>query len=428
MTTPLIQMSRDQLLTLRQSLEREYELVAANRLALDLSRGKPAAEQVALSNAMEDVIDDNYLTADGTDTRNYGGLRGIAEARDLGAELLGVPASHVIAGGNSSLFLMHLCVSTALRRGLWGDTRKWAGSDTVKILTPVPGYDRHFALTEALGIEMVNVAMTEHGPDMAQIQQLAAADASIKGIWCVPKYANPTGCTYSDETVKAMAALPRETAADDFLVLWDNAYAVHDLSDPGDQLASVFAAAEAAGTSNHVVQFASTSKITFAGAGVAFVASGEQVLSALEHELGLMMIGPDKVNQLRHARFLGGRLRQHMRAHAAIIKPKFDAVQDILQAELGGLGVAQWTKPVGGYFVSLDVMPGLAEEVVRMAKAVGLTLTPAGATYPYGADPDDSNVRIAPTFAGLDDLRTAMQILTLCVKLAATRKLLKTDE
>jgi len=275
---------------------------------------------------------------------------------------------------------------------------------------------------------MVNVAMTEHGPDMAQIQQLAAADASIKGIWCVPKYANPTGCTYSDETVKAMAALPRETAADDFLVLWDNAYAVHDLSDPGDQLASVFAAAEAAGTSNHVVQFASTSKITFAGAGVAFVASGEQVLSALEHELGLMMIGPDKVNQLRHARFLGGRLRQHMRAHAAIIKPKFDAVQDILQAELGGLGVAQWTKPVGGYFVSLDVMPGLAEEVVRMAKAVGLTLTPAGATYPYGADPDDSNVRIAPTFAGLDDLRTAMQILTLCVKLAATRKLLKTDE
>jgi DNA-binding transcriptional MocR family regulator len=253
---------------------------------------------------------------------------------------------------------------------------------------------------------------------------LAAEDADIKGIWCVPKYSNPTGCTYSDATVAAMAELPHQAAADDFVVLWDNAYAVHELTADGNVLASIFAAAQSAGTLEHVVQFASTSKITFAGGGVAFIAAAETVLAAVERELSFMMIGPDKVNQLRHARFLQGRLAQHMQAHAKILRPKFGAVRDILQQELGGLDIAQWTDPIGGYFVSLDLMPGLASEVVQMAQAVGLTLTPAGATFPYGADPQDRNVRIAPTFATLEELRTAMQILTLCVKLASVRKLL----
>ena len=424
MTKSLTQLDQSQLARLEQELTRDLDLVAANKLALNLSRGKPSAEQVALSNGLEQMVDGNYIAADGTDTRNYGGLRGLDEARALGAELLGVPQEHVIAGGNSSLFLMHLCVSVALRKGLWGDERRWSNSNTPKVLAPVPGYDRHFALTEALGIEMVNIPMTPLGPDMQRALELAQADADIKGIWCVPKYSNPTGCTYSDDTVAAMAALPAKAAADDFVVLWDNAYAVHELTDNGEQLASLFEAAKAAGTLEHVVQFASTSKITFAGGGVAFVAAAEPVLAALEGELGFMMIGPDKVNQLRHARFLSGRLQQHMQAHAEILRPKFGAVQEILEQELAGLEIAQWTDPIGGYFVSLDVLPGLASTVVNMAQEVGLTLTPAGATYPYGADPEDRNVRIAPTFASLEELRAAMQILTLCVKLASVRKLL----
>lgn len=424
MTKAFTQLGQTELEAVEAELSREFELVAANKLAMDLSRGKPSAEQVALSDDMDDVINGNFISADGTDTRNYGGLRGLPEARALGAELLGVPAENVIAGGNSSLFLMHICASTALRNGLWGDQRRWNNSAEPKILTPVPGYDRHFALTEALGMQMVNIPMSDNGPDMEAARRLAQADASIKGIWCVPKYSNPTGCTYSDETVAAMAQLPAQAAADDFVVLWDNAYAVHELTDAGDQLASIFDAAAAAGTAEHIVQFASTSKITFAGGGVAFVAAAETVLAAMEKQLSFMMIGPDKVNQLRHARFLGGRLQQHMQAHAQILRPKFDAVQEILQAELGDLAIAEWTNPVGGYFVSLDLLPGLAAEVVAMAKSVGLTLTPAGATYPHGDDPNDCNVRIAPTFAGLEELRAAMQILTLCVKLASVRKLL----
>ncbi len=424
MTNAYTELPETELHSLEAALNKEYELVAANKLALDLSRGKPSAEQVALSDAMDTVIDGNFIAADGTDTRNYGGLRGLPEARELGAELLGVPAANVIAGGNSSLFFMHLCAATALRQGLWGDERRWSNDGASKVLTPVPGYDRHFALTAALGVEMVNIPISADGPDMQAARQLAADDPSVKGIWCVPKYSNPTGCTYSDATVHAMAELPNQAAADDFVVLWDNAYAVHELTDQGDQLASIFDAAHHAGSAEHVVQFASTSKITFAGGGLSFVASAEPVLAAIERALSFMMIGPDKVNQLRHARFLRGRLQQHMQAHAEILKPKFAAVQEILHAELGDLQIAEWTNPIGGYFVSLDVLPGLASEVVSMAKAVGLTLTPAGATFPHGDDPQDCNVRIAPTFASLEELRAAMQILTLCVKLASVRKLL----
>jgi DNA-binding transcriptional MocR family regulator len=407
---------------------RELELFSANRLALDLSRGKPAPEQLDLSHDLEAQIDGNYMSVNGIDTRNYGNLRGIDEARELGADLLGVPSANVLAGGNSSLWLMHLVTSTALNQGVWNDERRWARSREVKILTPVPGYDRHFTLCDALGITTINVKMTDTGPDMDQVEALVAADPAIKGIWCVPKYSNPTGCIYSDDTVRRCAELARVSAADDFLVFWDNAYAVHDFSFPRSPLANIFSLAGAADTQDHVVLFASTSKITFAGSGVSFAGASETVLAAIEQALSVMIVGPDKVNQLRHARLLLGRVDEHMARHAEILKPKFDMVDEILERELTPLGLARWTKPEGGYFVSLDVMPGTASDTVGLAKTTGLTLTPAGATFPGGIDPDDSNIRIAPTFATLDELKTAMEVLVLCIKLTSVRKMLRTRQ
>ncbi len=421
MSKPLSQYSVENLQTLEAELAREYSHVGGNRLSLDLSRGKPGADQLDLSNGLDAVIDGNYFAEDGTDVRNYGNLRGITEARQLGADILKVPAANVIAGGNSSLSLMHFVVSTALHPGLWGDHRAWRNSPTVKVLTPVPGYDRHFALTAALGIEMVNVDMTPQGPDLEQIQALVTEDPSIKGIWCVPKYSNPTGCIYSQGVVEGIAGLSNLAAADDFVVLWDNAYAVHDLYFPAESLASVFLSAQEQNTADHVVQFGSTSKITFAGGGIGFIAASELVLAQLEKQLGLMTIGSDKVNQLRHARFLNGRLEEHMQAQATLLRPKFELVLKYLQSELAELDIASWTSPKGGYFVSLDLQPGLAQQVIAMAKAVGLTLTHAGATFPHGEDPRDNNIRIAPTFADLEELEVAMQVLTLCVKLASVR-------
>ena len=420
----LEELSAADLSALEAELSREFAYAAANKMSLDLSRGKPAADQLDLSNGLEDAIAGDFKTADGTDVRNYGGLRGIPEARALGGELMSMPAANVMAAGNSSLSLMHLVLSTALTPGLWGDARAWGNTTTPKVLTPVPGYDRHFVLSDALGLEMLNVHMTESGPDMEQARALAAADPDIKGIWCVPKYSNPTGCVYSESTVEAMARLPLDAAADDFVVLWDNAYAVHDLEFPGVPLAALFTAAEAEGTGDHMVQFASTSKITFAGAGISFLGASDRVLATLESQLQFMTVGHDKLNQLRHTRFLANRLEDHMRAHAALLKPKFDLVEQTLATELGTLGIASWTQPKGGYFVSLDVLPGLATQIVELAHEVGLTLTPAGATYPHGDDPDDRNVRIAPTFAAIADLTVAMQILTLCVKLASVRQLI----
>ncbi|MEM7077771.1 MAG: aminotransferase class I/II-fold pyridoxal phosphate-dependent enzyme [Pseudomonadota bacterium] len=403
---------------LLKTLQEQYDLCSANKMALDLTRGKPASEQLALSDGLDDMIDGDYLATDGTDVRNYGGLRGLPEARELGAAIMGLPAEAVIAGGNSSLTLMHFVVACALEQGVVGPAWR-QGDEPVRILTPVPGYDRHFALSENFGIEMVNVAMTDAGPDMQQAAELAAADPQIKGIWCVPKYANPTGCVYSPGTVEALAALPKQAAADNFLVLYDNAYAVHDLEFPGVALSSIFDAAAKAHTADHIVQFASTSKITYAGGGIAFIASSETTLQSLEEPMSFMMIGPDKVNQLRHARFLTGRIEAHMQAHAAIIKPKFDIVIEALRAEL--TGIATWTEPTGGYFISLQMAPGTASAMVELAKGAGLTLTRAGATYPYGYDPQDANVRIAPTFASLADLPSAMAILTLCVRLATAK-------
>jgi DNA-binding transcriptional MocR family regulator len=421
---PLAELSKTEL----QALERDWTdaltQVSGTNQQLDLSRGKPGAEQLSLSDALETMIAGNYISADGTDTRNYGGLMGITEARDLGSEIMDVPAAEIMAAGNSSLNLMHLVLSTALNLGLWGDERKWRNSEPVKVLTPVPGYDRHFVLCQHFGMEMVNIPMLEDGPDMHRAIELAAADSCIKAIWCVPKYANPTGNTYSEDTVSALADLPNQAAAKDFVVLWDNAYAVHHLQQPGDVLASIRDAAIAAGTHEHVVQFASTSKITFAGAGVGFVASGANVLKNLTAHLSVQTVGPDKVNQLRHARFLNGRIAEHMAAHAEILRPKFALVERALTEQLGGLAIAQWTQPNGGYFVSLNLLPGLAKQVVAMAKDAGLVLTPAGATFPNGVDPDDRNVRIAPTFGSLEELAGAMEILTLCVKLASARQLL----
>ncbi|MBT7334532.1 MAG: aminotransferase class I/II-fold pyridoxal phosphate-dependent enzyme [Gammaproteobacteria bacterium] len=426
MKKKFVEYTLEELVALETQLSEEFDHTQHHKLTLNLSRGKPASDQLALSNGLESVIKDQYITASGTDVRNYGDLRGIKEARELGAQLMDAPAENIIAGGNSSLFLMHLVMSTALKAGLWGDNRKWSDAQPPKILTPVPGYDRHFALTESLGVEMVNIDIGENGPDMKHALELIKTDSSIKGIWCVPQYSNPTGCTYSPETIDALVELPAKAAARDFLVLADNAYSVHHLETPNEHMKSIFAAAQSAGTANHVVQFASTSKITFAGGGIAFVASGEQVLSSLETALGFMMIGADKVNQLKHSRFLSGRIQSHMQAHADLLKPKFSLVEKHLEQALGGLGIAQWSTPKGGYFVSLDLLPGLAADVVAMAHSAGLTLTPAGATFPYGKDPKDRNVRIAPSFATLDELQSAMQILTLCVKLASSRKLIET--
>ncbi|MYE84819.1 MAG: aminotransferase [Gammaproteobacteria bacterium] len=403
---------------LRQRVERELALQRANKLALDLSRGKPSPEQLDLSTELNEPLA-SLIAEDGTDARNYGALRGIPEARALGGELINVTADRVLAAGNSSLFLMYQVAATAMQRGLWGDDRRWSRAEGPRMLTPVPGYDRHFTICESLGIEMINVAMLDHGPDMDQARRLAAEDASIKGIWCVPKYANPTGCIYADETVAAMAELPRAAAADDFVVFWDNAYAVHDFEFPAAPLANLYDLAVEAGTAEHVALFSSTSKMTYASGGLGFCGGSDALLNALEGTLSLMCIGPDKVTQLRHARFLSGRIEEHMARHAAVLKPKFAIVDGVLEEELGGLGIARWTRPKGGYFVSLTTPAGTAAEIVKQAADVGLKLTPAGATFPYGRDPNDDNIRIAPSFAPQDELEAAMRVLAGCVKLIA---------
>lgn len=420
---PMAQWSAQQLREQLSHWQRQYDDLNGGNLTLDLSRGKPGVEQVSLSDGLDGILQGNYIAEDGTDTRNYGGTRGIVEARALGAEIMGIPEANIMAAGNSSLSVMHLTLRTALDLGLWGDERIWSKAETVKLLAPVPGYDRHFTLSNHFGIELVPIPVTDSGPDMAAAEE-AVADPCIKGIWCVPKYSNPTGCTYSDDVVRQLAALPTTAAADDFVVLWDNAYAVHDLHEQGDSLASIFDAAVAADTADHIVQFASTSKITHAGAGIAFLAASATVLDALDKHLGVLSIGPDKVNQLRHVKFLQGRLSAHMADHAAIIRPKFALVEEIFSRELDDLGIATWTKPRGGYFVSLDVLPGLASKIVAMAKSVGLTLTPAGATFPKGNDPEDKNIRIAPTFGSLDEIHAAMDILTLCIQTASAEQAL----
>ena len=403
----------------RQSLEQQFQALKGANLNLDLTRGKPAAEQLDLSNALDGILAGDYRTEDGTDVRNYGLLRGIPEARALGARFLGVEPAAVIAAGNSSLTLMFHVLDTALNAGLTGSP--WRDAGPAKILCPVPGYDRHFALAAALGMELVSVPMTDDGPDMDQVEAIVRDDAAVRGIWCVPKYANPTGCVYSPQTVRRLAALPAK-AHGGFLVLWDNAYAVHDFKFPATALEPIMPAAVAAGTEDQIALFASTSKVTFATAGIAFLGGAEPFLAAMEKRLSVLMIGSDKVNQLRHARFLSSRLEAHMRNHAQLIRPKFEAVQHGLENGLGGTGLATWTNPRGGYFVSLNTNPGLAKRTVALAAVLGVALTPAGATFPHGHDPADRNIRIAPTFATLEAVQAGIDVLTLCVKMAAAEQ------
>ena len=396
-------------------LEQRFNELRGNNLKLDLTRGKPAADQLALSDALDGVLAGDYASRDGTDTRNYGGLRGVIEARELGARLLGVPIDTVLAGGNSSLQLMS-SVTRYLIEQRWGGT-------SPTMLCPVPGYDRHFTLCESFGLPMIGVPITDQGPPMEQVERLVAENDDIAGIWCVPRFSNPTGCVYSADTVKRLAALPHKASHPDFIVFWDNAYAVHSLSDDAPELTSLAEAARSAGTADQIVQFASTSKITFAGAGVAFCAASEHTLAGLARHLSSSTIGPDKVNQLRTARFLEGRLSEHMASHAALLRPKFTAVLGTLERTLAGLDIATWTTPAGGYFISLDTRPGLAAQVIRLAGQAGVTLTPAGATFPYGNDPQDCNIRIAPTFANLDDVQIAIEVLAVAVQLASARQI-----
>jgi aspartate/methionine/tyrosine aminotransferase len=415
----LADLDRATLAAMESDLTHELDLQRGNRLALDLTRGKPAADQLELSAGLNDALAGNYIAADGTDSRNYGALTGLREAKALGAQIMDTAADQIICWGNSSLTLMRMCVDIAMNHGLWGDARSWSRAALPKMITPVPGYDRHFTICESAGIEMINVEMSAEGPDMQAVTRLVSEDPDIKGIWCVPKYSNPTGCIYSPQCVEQMANLPALAAADDFVVFWDNAYAVHDFNRPGQPLSSIMQFASRSETQDHVIMFASTSKITYPSGGLAFLASGPGVLKAVEQHLSTSSIGPDKVNQLRHARFLSGRLGQHMTQHAALIKPKFELVEEALSNGLSGLNIATWTRPEGGYFVSVDTRPGLAIRIGELSASVGLKITKPGATFPYGKDPQDSNLRIAPTFASVEELKIAMHVLVLCIKLAS---------
>ncbi|TNJ60621.1 aminotransferase class I/II-fold pyridoxal phosphate-dependent enzyme [Paenibacillus hemerocallicola] len=416
----------DELNGLLQDRQAIYERYRNRRLRLDMSRGKPCPEQLELSMGMLDAVGSAHSpkTADGTDTRNYGGLDGIPEAKELFAQMLEVQPDEVIVGGSSSLTMMHDAIARAMLQGVLGSAAPWGKLSAVKFLCPSPGYDRHFAICELFGIEMIVVEMKHDGPDMDAVEKLVGEDESIKGIWCVPKYSNPDGITYSDEVVDRLARMQAKAA--DFRIFWDNAYAVHHVTDHPDRLKPILEACKAAGNPDRVFLFSSTSKISFSGAGVAAMSASVANLNQIRKALSVQTIGPDKINQLRHVRFFGGMdgIKAHMDKHAAIMKPKFDTVLSLLETELGDKGIASWNKPNGGYFISLNTLDGCAKEVVAMAAEAGVTLTKAGATYPYGRDPRDRNIRIAPSYPTLSELGTAIEILCVCVQIAGAKKLL----
>jgi len=404
---------------------KRMDTLRGRNLSLDMTRGKPSPEQLDLSEAMLTIVRPGDTTGeDGTDLRNYGGLAGIPEARRLFAEYLGTVPEQVIVGGNSSLSMMWDVLSNAMMFGVPGGNGPWRDQNP-KIICPVPGYDRHFAICERLGIEMITVEMTPDGPDMEAVQALVKDDASVKAIWCVPKYSNPSGESYSAETVEAMASMP--TAANDFRLLWDNAYAVHHLGKGPVSLSDIITACEAAGNPDRAIVFGSTSKITLAGAGVAMLASSPANIKDHLEKINYAMIGPDKINQLRHVRFFKNMdgILAHMQKHAEIVAPKFAAVEDALEKSLGGTGLATWTRPDGGYFVSLDVLDGCAAAVIKRCADAGVKMTPAGSTYPYGKDPYDRNIRIAPTLPSVDEIKSAMTVLTAAIEEVCTQKLLQ---
>jgi len=420
------EMSREELTTELAALKKEYHTYLGKEIHLDMSRGKPCIEQLNLSMGLMDVLDSSSdLTCeDGTDCRNYGQLTGIDEARVLLGDMMENNPNDIIIYGNSSLNVMYDTVSRAYTHGIMGNT-PWCKLDKVKFLCPVPGYDRHFAITEYFGIEMIPVPMLETGPDMSIVEKLVAEDEAIKGIWCVPKYSNPTGNSYSDETVRRFARL--KPAARDFRIFWDNAYGMHHLyDDHQDYLIEILAECKRAGNPDLVYKFASTSKITFPGSGIAALATSPNNMEDIKKQLRNQTIGHDKVNQLRHVRFFGDihGMVEHMRKHADILRPKFEMVEETLEKELGSLGVGTWTKPLGGYFISFDSLPGCAKAIVARCKKAGVIMTPAGATFPYGKDPQDTNIRIAPTFPSLDDLEKACELFCLCVRIVSAEKLL----
>ena len=423
---PYREMSKEELASLKEQLEKVYKEYQGKNLKLNMARGKPSPEQLDLSLPMMDILNSksDYTSVDG-DVRNYGVLTGIKEARELMGQMMDAPADNIIMYGSSSLTLMYDTVSRSYSHGVMGST-PWCKLDKVKFLCPVPGYDRHFAITESFGIELITIPLHDDGPDMDMVEQYVNNDETVKGIWCVPLYSNPSGQSYSDEVVKRFAHL--KPAAKDFRIFWDNAYCVHHLDpDHPDHVLDILSECEKAGNPDMVYKFGSTAKVTFPGAGISAIAASKANLEDMKKQMNVQMISHDKINQLRHVRFfkdLDG-IKAHMRKQAAILRPRFEAVDEILTRELGGLEIGTWTKPHGGYFVSFDSLDGCAKAIVAKCKDAGVVMTGAGATYPYGKDPHDSNIRIAPSFPSLDELKMAAEIFCVCVKLVSIDKLLE---
>ncbi len=420
-------MSREELLQEKESLEQQYKTFCEKGLKLDMSRGKPSKAQLDLSEPMMDVLTSETALVSrlGTDLRNYGALDGIDEAKELIAEILDTNAENVIVYGNASLNIMYDCISRSMIHGVLGNT-PWCKLDKVKFLCPVPGYDRHFAITEFFGIEMINIPMGEGGPDMDMVEKLVSEDESVKGIWCVPKYSNPLGTSYSEETVRRFANL--KPAAKDFRIYWDNAYCVHHLyEEKRDEIPDILSECAKAGNPDMVYEFCSTSKVTFSGSGISGLATSLNNKEDIKKQLGVQTIGFDKINQLRHVKFLKDRagVEAHMMKHAALIRPKFEMLLKKFDSELAGLGVGSWTNPNGGYFITYFANEGCAKEIVAKAKEAGMVMTGAGAPYPYKKDPKDSVIRIAPTLPPLEELEVAADLFIVCVKLVSVSKLLE---
>lgn len=417
------EMAREELLSLKEEVETEYNRLLSLGLCLDMSRGKPGTSQLDLTESLLGILPDgkSCKAEGGTDCRNYGLLLGLPEARALFSELLDIPAKNIIIGGNSSLNMMYDAMVRAMLYGVMGHT-PWCRLEKVRFLCPCPGYDRHFSICQSLGIEMIPIEMTPTGPDMDTVERLAASDPAVKGIWCVPKYSNPDGITYSDETVMRFAKL--KCAAPDFRIFWDNAYAVHDFEDTGDSLLNLFSLVQGTENEDMIYYFFSTSKISYPGAGVAVCCMSDKNLEHTKKIIEVQTIGTDKINQLRHVRYFTNAegVMDHMKLHSRYLAPRFHAVLNTLENELGGTGVAHWTRPKGGYFVSLYLNDGMAKRTAELVKRAGVTITPAGATYPYGNDPRDRNLRLAPSYPTVDELEQAMHILCVSAKLAWLEK------